>query len=114
MSFFQTYRSTEGLDQFHDNEKFHVWRAAHKRLKTNDPAYRVRCRRYFWNILLTSLVVVAVSILASRLDNMIEGSLISLAALAVFLPYILIVSFRQQRWLNAKVAEEIKNQPNGT
>ena len=37
MSFFQTYRSTQGLDQFPPDQRFCVWRAAHSRLKAKDP-----------------------------------------------------------------------------
>lgn len=43
--------------------------------------------------------------------GMIEQSIIALATMAIFLPYVLIATFRQQKWLNAKVAEELKRQP---
>jgi hypothetical protein len=115
MSLFHTYRATEGLDQFPPHQRFGVWRAAHKKLKADDPGYRAGCRRYFWEILLVTVAyAVIVNIICwPREDGtfaglgMIGQSIMTLLLTAVYLPYLLIVTVRQQRWLNAKVAEEI-------
>ena len=115
MSFFQTYRATEGLDQFPPHQRFCVWRAIHKRLNANAPAYRAECRRFVCELL---LVTVAYAVIVNMICwpreggefaglGMIGQTIMTLILTAVYLPYLLIVTVRQQRWLNAKVAEEL-------
>ena len=108
MGFFQGYGSTEGPDRFPREQRFHVWRAAHKRLKASDASYRARCRNFF---IINSIVVTPIFCLTCLGLGSLRDFGIFLIATAIYVPYILVVSFRQQRWMNAKIAEEIKTLP---
>jgi hypothetical protein len=117
MRCFQTYASTEGLDRFPANQRFWVWRGAHKRLKAGDPAYRARCRAFAVKIVVTSVIYCMVATAPGwlrragvRLSDTLDEQLSYLAILCgiVYTLYVVIASFRQQAWQNARVAEEIK------
>ncbi len=100
MSFFQTYRSTQGLDQFPPDQRFCVWRAAHSRLKAKDPIYRARCRRFIVKILVATVVFVPLSNITSWLgktgvifpESSMVDYIVGWGTFAVYLPYILIVT----------------------
>jgi hypothetical protein len=125
MSSFSGYRSTEGLAQFPPDQRFRVWRAAHGRLKAKDPAYRARCRRHIVKILVAGVAVALMFQIAFWLREAREAGVIPpefrtvgriifvWVPIAVFSAYLLIVMIRHTKWLNAKVAEEIKKRPTG-
>ena len=119
MGFFQTYRSTEGLDRFPRDKQFCVWRAAHKRLKASDPSYRVGCRRFLAKYLVVTLTYCLYCnywlVLPRHVSEnfSVVLNLGAVTATVAFLPWCIIVSFRQQRWLNARVADGIRNVPTG-
>ena len=129
MSFFETflssfsgYGSTEGLDQFPPDQRFMVWRAAHSRLKAKDPTYRARCRRHIVKILMANVALLLMFQIAFWLREAgvippefrtLERIIVVLVPMAVFSAYLLIAMIRHTKWLNAKVAEEIKKRPTG-
>jgi hypothetical protein len=130
MSFFQSYRATRGLSRFPEEKQFCVWLAAHKRLKTIDAVYRAHRRKFVTKVLLATLVfafIVCVPTLIQHLGiipddsgpnanphivlgEMIVPWIIALIATAVFLPYVLIVSYREQAWKNEQVARQIEKE----
>ena len=131
MSFFQSYRATEGLDRFPPNLQFFVWREAHKSLKNSDPIYRAQCRKFAVKIIVATVIFTFIVIVPDYLPfygiiprfsatnaepnlfllEMVFPCIVTMIAAAVYLPYLLIVSFREQAWRNAKIAGEIKKQP---
>jgi len=122
MSSFSGYMSTEGLDQFPPDQRFMVWRAARSRLKAKDPAYRARCRRHIVKILVASVALLLMFQIAFWLREAgvippefrtVERIIVVWVPMAVFSAYLLIVMIRHTKWLNAKVAEEIKKRPIG-
>jgi hypothetical protein len=128
MSFFQSYRATPGLSRFPDEKQFCVWLAAHKKVKSIDAAYRTHCRKFFTKVLLATLIYTFIVCVPSFIDHlgiipndsgpnanpntilaeMIVPCIIALIATAVYLPYVLIVSFREQAWRNEQVARQIE------
>ena len=122
MSSFSGYLSTEGLDQFPADQQFRVWRAAHGRLKAKDPAYRARCRRHIAKLLVASVALVLMlqipfwlreSGVVPREYRTVEKIIFLFVPIAVYFAYLLPVMIRRTKWLNAKVAEEIKKRPTG-
>ena len=131
MSFFQSYRATEGLDRFPPNLQFFVWREAHKSLKNSDPIYRAQCRKFAVKIIVATVIFTFIVIVPDYLPfygiiprfsatnaepnlflwEMVLPGIIALIATAIFVPYLLVVSFREQKWRNTIIANEIKKQP---
>ncbi len=113
MGFFETYAATAGLGRFPLDQQFCVWLALHKKLKTSDPRYRGVCRRFVVKIVGVSLLLTLIMMLPGPLflgDTISVGSEIALTVggLVLYIPWVLVVSVRHQKWLNARVAEEIK------
>jgi hypothetical protein len=118
--FFHSYLLTEGLDQFPPDQQLGVWRAAHSRLKAKDPSYRARCRRHIVKILVASIalfLVFQIGIWLREADfippefRTVENIIVFWVPLAVSSAYLLTVMIRHTKWMNPKVAEEIKKRP---
>jgi hypothetical protein len=114
---FSGYLLTEGLAQFPPDQQFAVWRAAHSQLKAEDSAYRARCRRHMVKIIVAGVVVFLMGQIGFWLREAdvippefrtAEKIIVFLVPLAVISVYLLIVMIRHMKWLNAKVAEEIR------
>ena len=116
MSFFETYAATEGLDRFPPDEQFCAWLALHKKRKTSDPDYRGACRRFGAKIIGVTLLFTLMMMLPGplvlggtiSLVSEIALTLGSLVLVGVYVPWVLIVSVRHQKWMNARIAEEIR------
>lgn len=118
MGYFQTYAATEGLDRFPEEKQFFVWLAVHKKLKVGDPGYLAACRRFTAKIvvggLAFTLLLFSVSFLLDEVKNVgVELLLVLLIWLltGLYTVWVLVISFRQQRWMNARVAEVIRKKP---
>ena len=115
MGYFQTYAATVGLNRFPEDKQFSLWLRLHKKLKTNDPDYRAACRRFVAKIigviLLFSLILMlpAPFFLGDTISVGLEVAL-TLGSLVLYLPWGLVVSFRHQKWMNARVAQEIRKE----
>ncbi len=127
----QSYRATPGLNRFPDEKQFCVWLGAHKRLKTVDPVYRSRCRRFAGKIILIALMYTITCCMPTLIQHvgiiphdsgpaanpniilaeMVVPCIIALIATVIFLPCILIMSFHEQSWRNQQVAKEIEKEP---
>jgi hypothetical protein len=119
MSFFQTYAATQGLDRFPPNQRFRIWREAHKKLKVSNPSYRVACRTFIATTLAvtTAFCLIWIVPVLLRRTGVIGGEservffeVFGLVAIPVFLAWTLISSFRHQTWLNVMVATELQKQ----
>jgi len=113
MSLFQTYAATEGLERFPDEQRFRVWRNAHKKLMQDNADYRWRYYRFAATICALSILLGPIMTIPSCLtdENVAIEIAVDVLAILVFVPTVVVLSFRQQRWANAKVAEELKKLP---
>ena len=115
VGYFQTYAATEGLDRFPEEKRFFLWLRLHKKLKTDDPDYRAACRRFVAKIIGVTLLFSLILMLPAPFflgDTISVGAEVALTfgSLVLYIPWGLVVSFRHQKWMNARVAEEIRRE----
>jgi hypothetical protein len=102
---FQTYRSTAGLDVYQRDRCFVMWRVFHKRLMAHD----VRYRRRFHSYLVTTIILACLSTAMVIPQLSVLGIAINLASGAILVGLIVILAFRQQRYMNEKIAAILRS-----
>lgn len=115
MGYFQTYAATAGLERFPEDKQFFVYLAVHKKLKAEDLSYRAACRRYNLKIigvtLALNLILLLLILLPQTLFGPVAEVVLTLGGIILYVPWLLIVSFRHQRWMNERIAERLRRKP---
>lgn len=102
-----TYRDAPGLRRFPPEQQFIIYRGAHRKLLSDDPAYRKECLRYTMLIVGLFLVSAALQILP-----VLGFVRVTVTVLVGILSVILVVAcaFRAQRYRNLRVDWELQKQ----
>ncbi len=98
---FQFYTSTPGLIDFPREQRFRVWRAAHRKLQQSDSSYRHEVHRGWLRILVPIIVSVLLQLLPLGVALQVNLNLICLVSIIYF-------SFCLQTLMNERVGKELK------
>ncbi len=99
------YTSTPGLDRYPERERLAVYRATHKRLMSEDAAYRRQ-----WNSYVAEIVCVAVIPAGGFIGGGALGTLMSVALMSAGVAGVIFLAFRQQKFMNQKIGDALQRQ----
>src|SRR5438270_11538271 len=97
------YTSTPGLDRYPERERFAVYRATHKRLMSEDAAYRRQCNSY-----VSGIVCVAVIPAGGFIGGGALGTLMSVAWMSAGGAGVMFLAVRQPKFLNQKLRDALQ------
>jgi hypothetical protein len=99
------YTSTPGLDRYPERERFAVYRATHKRLISEDAAYRRK-----WSSHVAGIVCVAIVPAGGFVGGGALDTLLSIVLMAAVLAGVMFLAFRQQKFMNRRIGDALQRQ----
>ena len=99
------YTSTPGLDRYPEHERFAVYRATHKRLMSEDAAYRKH-----WNSYVAAIVCVAVIPAGGFVAGGALGIVLPVLLLSAVVAGVIFLAFRQQKFMNQRIGDALQRQ----